>query len=265
MRILFDNDRSIELEINNTPLGLTYQAIYKHLQWANLSFFKWDNPFYTDNLSYGELVDQLILHANRVGVEVDPALCLQKNQQYFNDIHMIFEQRYNGEPGWMEFHECIHVCENYPKKPAYLTIDYREKSGLLEKKIESQWLENSTNNIKKGDIFIQWAELGKTPYLYWKHNEPSDIARICQLAKPWRILRPSLLIAVDDIDTLANKETTEFADWWQQYSYTWCKHWELSRWDITDMHSAVVFGRVADIDTLITNLKNNILPTGIQL
>jgi hypothetical protein len=263
MKLLFSNDSTIEIDIDNSQLGTTYQKIYKNLTHVPIPFSKWDNPYYLKTLSYIELVDQLILYANLVSVKVDRELCLQRNQQHFNDIHKIYEKNYDGHRAWLDFHEHIHLCEYYDRPCKFLSIDYREKAGPLEKKFDMTWMKNTTTKIKKGDIFVQWAELGKTPYSYWLNNEPTDIARMCELAKPWLKLRPKLLIATDNKDTLENVKVDEFTEWWKQYSKPWCDHWGLESWTIKDIYAANVFGNVPDIDRIIFNLKNNILPVRV--
>ena len=266
MKLLFSDNSTIELAIDNSQVGTVYQKIYKNLTHVPIPFLKWDNPYYLKNISYNELVNQLMIYAKQVSVDVDKELCLQKNQQHFNDIHKIYEKNYDGRKVWLDFHEHIHMCEEYHYPCRILHIDYREKSGLLEKKFDMAWMSTATTKIKKGDIFIEWSELGKTPVGYWKNNEPNNINRLCELSKPWLKLRPKLLIATEDIDKLKDIETLDnikiddFNRWWEQYNAPWCKHWGIERWSIVDMNSVIVFGKVPEIDTLIGYLKNNIMP-----
>ena len=180
-------------------------------------------------------------------------------------IYEIYEKNYNGDPAWLNFHEHIHLCEknNNVDRSNFLHIDYREKSGMLERPFDFDWLKYSTTKIKAGDVFVRWAELGKTPYTYWKNGEPDDTTRMCKLIKPWLILKPKICVALEDIDTLKNIESQEFESWWKQHSEIWCRHWNIPTWTLTDIFSAVVFGRVEDFEKIKEKLKNAITPTKI--
>jgi len=264
MKILFSNGNTTNLGILNTPLGDVYRRIYKNLCQVDLQFRDWDNPYYLDRLTYDQLVDQLVFYAKQVLVEIDRTRCLAQDQIYFNEIHKIYELNYHGQSEWLDFHEHIHLCEYYAQRlPKVLDIDYREKAGILERPFKLEWLADSTTEIKTGDVFVSWAELGKTPYTYWSNNEPNDVDRLCKLAKPWLKLRPKILIALEDIDTLKNKKKSEFEKWWAQYHPIWCRYWNLESWTIKDMYSVTVIGKVDDVELIKTQLKNNINPIKI--
>jgi hypothetical protein len=266
MKLLFSNNQTVNLTIDNSPLGLVYQKIYKNLSQIPIPFRPWDNPYYTDNLTYPEMVERLIDYGQQVDLTIDRTKCLEKNQDYFNAIHKIYEKGYNGNPDWLNFHEHIHLCEFYLSTPSrILHIDYREKSGPLEKAIMPEWLNNTKTKIQAGEIFVSWTELGKNPYTYWENNEPDDMARMCELAKPWLKLRPKICIAVEDMDRLADIKRDEFEDWWESHSQAWTTHWNLSSWTIDNIHGASIFGKTDQLDLLIEQLKNNVVPVKVLL
>ena len=263
MQIVFSNNTTVDLVLEPTPLATVYQKIYKHLSHVPVPFREWDGPFYCNTLT--ELVEKLIFYASKVSVTVCRESCLNQDQDYFNDIHKIYENNYNGDTAWLNFHEHIHMCEKWPTQQSRLTIDYREKMGMLEQPFDSDWLENATTKIKAGDVFVKWSELGKTPYGYWKDREPNDMVRMCELAKPWVNLIPKILVALADMDTLSNVDILAFESWWKHHSEEWCRHWNLSSWSTVDIFSVVRLGHVSEFKTIIEQLKNNHTPTKILL
>ena len=263
MQIVFSNTTAVDLILESTPLATVYQKIYKHLGHVAVPFRRWDHPFYCNTLE--ELVEQLILCASKVSVTVCRESCLNQDQNHFNAIHEIYEHNYNGDPAWLNFHEHIHLCERWPVQKPRLTIDYREKSGMLERPFDLAWLENATTKIKAGDVFVEWAELGKTPYGYWENNEPDNMDRMCELAKPWLTLRPKIVVALEDIDTMNNVDIPAFESWWKHHSKEWCQHWNLLSWSIVDIFSVVRLGQVPEFKNIIEQLKNNNTPTKILL
>jgi hypothetical protein len=266
MQIVFSNGKTVDLILNQTPMADVYQNIYKHLGNAPIPFRDWDNPFYFSNMTHQELVEKLILYASKVHVPIDRECCLTQDQNYLNDMHKIYEKNYNGDPSWLDFHEHIHLCETkHVQTLKILRIDYREKSGMLEKPFDYKWLKNATTKIKAGDVFVNWAELGKTPYSYWKNNEPNDTIRMRELIKPWIKLRPNIMVALEDIDTLKNVEVEKFESWWAQHSQPLCQYWNIPAWSTTDIFSATVFGQVPNFETITTQLKNNHKPVKVLL
>jgi hypothetical protein len=266
MRIVFSNNKSIDLVLDSTPLANTYKTIYKHLQHIAIPFRDWDNPFYFDNCTHSQQVESLITYGNKLSLTIDRDLCLARDQSYFNAIHKIYETNYNGDPAWLDFHEHIHACEkSIITNTKVLHIDYREKSGPLEKLFVSDWSKNATTKIQAGDVFVKWAELGKTPYSYWKNNEPDDLERMCTLIKPWLKLRPKIIVALEDIDTLDNIEVTKFESWWSQYSAALGRHWNCTSWTTHDIFAVSIFGHVPNFQEITTQLKYNAKPVKVLL
>ena len=268
MHILFENNVQVPIQLTNSPAQDTILGYYKHLQHVPIPFRPWDNPFYFYNLSYDELADRLVVYGQHVQVDVIRDQCIQSDPQpYFNHLHKIYEENYDGKPEWLNFHESIHQCEYYllNRQDNSLNIDYREKAGLLEKKFNLDWLLTATTKINAGDVYIKWGELGKSPYSYWANGEPDDFDRLCALAKPWKICRNKLLIALYDTDFLVTLDCKNFNAWWDKKKQAWCHHWSLSEWTLEHMYSVVVIGHVDSVDTIIDLLKNQIHPIKVQL
>jgi hypothetical protein len=266
MQIVFSDSTSVEMLLHPTALANYFQKTYKHLQYVPVPFREWDNPWYLTNLSYKDLVAKLALLAFKVGINVDVAQCLLSNQTYFNHIHTLYEQQYDGNPAWLDFHEHIHMCEKFHKADEkILHIDYREKAGPLYKPFEHDWLALGTTKLKAGDVFVEWQELGKKPYYYWHNKEPNDINRMCELAKPWINLTFAVKIALEDVDRLENIRVEEFNQWWSQYSDPWCNHYGINVYTVLDMFKAIVIGRVPEYQTVISQLTNNHTPVKVTL
>jgi hypothetical protein len=265
MKILFSNNVTVDLEIDNSPIGQIYQKTYRHLSNIPIPFSAWDHGLnYKNTLGYAGLVDQLVMYAGQLSINIDKQRCLEQDQLYFNTIHKIYETQYDGSPGWLNFHEHIHMCESYFKKESNIfSIDYREKMGPLEKSFDRSWVDTTTTTIKAGDIYVAWSELGKTPYTYWQDNEPLVTERMCELIKPWLKLIPKLKIALEDIDRLNGVKVAEFETWWNQYKGPWLKHWNLTDWTTHDIFSVNVFGKTTQLDLLLQQVKNNTVPTNI--
>lgn len=277
MHILFQNGVQVPIELTNSPIQTPLLNMYKHLQHVELPYCESDNPLYIHNITYVTLVNRLINHGRTVGVDVDPKLCLEQNQKYFNFLHEVYEKSYNnfsapnsyaGNRGWMEFHEHIHLCEEHYQNVKFgknLILDYRELSGMLERKFDMAWIDSGTTDIKAGDVYSTWSQLGKTPYDYWINNEPNNLKRMVEATNPWINLKPKLRVAMQDFSPLDGKDIEGFNQWWSNWSEAWCAHWNIPRWTIKDMYSFIVIGRINPIDQIIDLLKKQIKPIKVQL
>lgn len=266
MDIIFEDGSRVGIEFNDSPLTLVVKNMYKHLKHVPIPFQKWDNPYFYKNIDYPGLVDHLARFGASVGVTVDVDRCLAKEQGYFNELHKIYEQHFDGNPAWLSYHEHIHFCELYHKQILEaLYIDYREKAGMLEKKFDTKWLTDSVTSVMPGMVFISWAELGKVPYGYWRDGEPSDLERLCQLAKPWLKLRPKIGISIEAKDFMDGVEQDAFNVWWKDFESDWCKHWGLNHWPLSIQRSVNVIGQVTDHGYLLDKLQNLISPVRIAL
>lgn len=266
MKITFSDNSTVEIILNDTPVANALKKMYRHLQHVDIPFRSWDNPAWFEQNDYTAIVEQLINFGKLVNVNVDKNLCLEHNQQYFNNIHKIYEQNYNGNSCWLDFHEYIHHCERFVNPEKGLVIDYREKSGLVEKSFDPLWISDIETVVKANSVYTTWAELGKMPYTYWDNKEPNDFSRICQLAKPWKILKPKIVISRNDLDRLPDAQRAEeFNNWWKNYEEAWCQHWNIPKWGLNEMLGVIVIGHVDNIELLNYNLLHNISPIRVSL
>lgn len=261
MQILFENSTSILGHLNSSPVIPSLQHMFKHLKHVDIPFKAWNNPFYVKSLSH--LVYDFVKYAKVLGLSVSMDLCLDRDQDYLNELHKIYEQRYDGSSAWLDFHEHIHLIESFQsdqKNNNFLEIDYREKGGPLQTSMQKDWLAQTQTQVCAGDIFLCWSELGKSPYMYWLDHEPDDVKRMCELAKPWLILKPRLCVALEDNNAIDKKDAHLFEAWWQPRKHAWCQHWKLDDWGLHDICGRLIIGHISNLPELISLLHQQIHP-----
>ena len=256
MKILFADNTLITLDVDDSPVKNLFIKFVKHLQHIDVDFKSWNNPY--DNSSP---VDLLTQSAKKLNIKLNQNLLndTKIDQNYLNYLHTLYEKNYNGHSIWHEYHENIHRCELNSwlmKKTA--VIDWREKGGPLVCNFDYNWLSESKTHAKTGDVYIQWSELGKTPYVYWLNREPDDINRICELAKPWITLQPKFYISLENRNFVPTAHRTEFEKWWSKYHDCWCKHWNIPSWTLNDQYSIIKIGNIRNIKKMENLLKNYI-------
>jgi hypothetical protein len=130
-----------------------------------------------------------------------------------------------------------------------------------------EWLKISTqqSQLQPGDLYLQWAELGKTPYRYWMDNEPDDKERLCNLAKPWVNLYSKLIVSVGSHSHNQLDNQSDFDLWWQSRSQEWCQHWNIDSWTLADINSVIVIGKIDNFEELTNILHDTAVPTYVRL
>ena len=248
---------TVDIELYPGPATDQIVRCYKHLQHVPLPIRDWDYPFYIDQVKIRDTIMQLHSFAKQLGIEVDTEQC--HRHCYLNHLHGIYEKNYNGGPHWIEFHENIHLCEKLiePDGRKVLTIDYRELAGPLLLDFDHTLLDQCRFDTQPGDVVAGWSELGKTPYSYWENQEPNDVDRICELAKPYLKFRPRLEIVIQPQPERDPENIENFLKWWACYEGAWCKHWNLPSWSLPQMFGKLVIGHVMDFDKFLQLLRSN--------
>jgi hypothetical protein len=262
MYIQFNDDCKISITLFNTPLKPVIEKMFKHLGQVPLPFRSWDHPYYRVTT---QLVQTLEIYAKKLNIIVDKAKCLAQDQLYFNHLHKIYEKGYDGNPDWLDYHEHIHLCEKKLFHRSDLILYHRELSGPLAQPMNLKWLKISTHQLQPGDLYVEWAELGKTPYTYWMNNEPDNKEQLCNLAKPWVNLYSKLTVSFSNRTLFPIHNQTDFDLWWQSRSQDWCQHWNIDSWTLADMNSVIVVGKIDNFHELTNILHGPAVPTYVRL
>jgi len=256
MKLIFDIG-SVDIDLHTGAHTDIIMKYFKHLQHVPIPIRDWDYPFYLDYVKLEHVIEKLCNFATQLDVDIDPEQCDQ--QSYLNRLHGIYEKNYNGQSLWLDFHENIHLCEDLIKmdRGKILTIDYRELAGPLLLDFDHKLLDQNRLDLIPGDVTVGWSELGKTPYSYWLSQEPDNIDRICELAKPHLKFRPRLEITIQSRPKKDPVDIENFLKWWACYEDVWCKHWNLPSWSLDQMFGKFVIGHVVDFDKFLQLLRSN--------
>ena len=176
------------------------------------------------------------------------------DQSLLNDFHTLYEKTHNdlskrdNNSILYKFHHCIHFHEKTEYKD--LTIAWGTKEGpLTEQFVCNDYYEK---RIEKNNIYLQWAELGKTPFRYWKDKEANDQNRINQLCKPHKTLRAMCFISYKDV--IPKQLDTKFEKWFDHYKNNWLYYHDIKKWDEIDEYSSPLLATTQHKED-ISNLK----------
>lgn len=265
MQIILTNGSSIDIELLSTPLSDLIEKWFRHLKNVDIPFRPWEYTGYVENRSIDDLIEDLVAYSIPVSVGIDRSrMC---DQEYLNELHQIYENNYDGNQSWTDYHEHIHLIETKlrGKFPEHkLEINYRHLAGPLNRSFQQEWLSHGQTSLQAGDVYLAWDELGKTPYNYWHDNEPDEIQRLCQLAKPWLTIRPKIHVCLRDMDRDLG-ENISFENWWKSFEKEWCQHYGISSWSNRDSKTVIVIGKIQNHQNLEHLLDQKIWPRRIIL
>ena len=156
------------------------------------------------------------------------------DQPTCNMLHQIYADNHDRLAGRKDseimyrFHHAIHQAERVKRKPKHrLMIGWGIKEGPLTETMNCQPFYESS--IKRNNLYLPWAELGKTPYTYWRNAEPNDQKRFNELCKPHITFRALFFVALTDI----GKPTpfpNQFNQYFNQFKSQWLKEYNVDDW-----------------------------------
>lgn len=259
---------------NNPIADFVYNCFY-HLQHFELNFNLYDNPYAEERLNLQNLRETFVHIANKLDIGIDQQKL--QDQNYLNYLHSQYEQVYSTTTAhpqdkiknlWLTFHECIHLLEytKIPNRSKIFRIDFRNLNAKLNTPFQRQFYNYGTTQVRAGQCYVEWCELGKKPYVYFENNEPKELDRFCELAKPWVELKPIMLIALEDKNFMnAFRRPNDFDIWFKDLREPWCKHWRINDWTVNEMFTVIPIGELHDIDSFHQLLANHHVPKKIKV
>ncbi len=200
-----------------------------------------------------KIYNELCVFAN-----IEPVDFKTIDQPLLNYFHKLYEELHQNlalkkdNSILYKFHHSIHYNENidYQENKKNIYIGWGIKEGPLTEIFKCN--DYYEKEIKKNNIYLPWAELGKKPLVYWKNEEPNDQLRINQLCRPHTTLRSKFFISCKDI--IPKVLDFEFIKWFDQYKENWLAHHNILKWNELDEYSAPLLA-IANHKEDITNLK----------
>lgn len=262
LNLCFPNE-NLKIFLYDNPVADLVYTKFKHLAHIPIEFNDTDIYFNHNVVNFDTASRQIVQYANQLGIYVN-AIHL-KDQDYLNHLHRLYEEGFDGEHKWLQFHEHIHILEAilYNRIRPIISIDYRTKAGKLEENFDRNYLQHADVVVRKNQCFVQWQELGKTPYQYFVNNEPNDVNRLCQLAKPWLTLKPSIHVACRQINFLDDADLESFDSWFANYKNEWTSFWNIKDWNSQEAFAVIPIGEIESADILVDKLKQNQMPLRI--
>lgn len=225
IKLLFENDIDIDYYLHDSVLADKWANKIKHLQNVPIDTAISNLDDFT-NLA--QIYSEFCEFANLQPISLEPL-----DQQKLNQLHRIYEDnhdrlsRLKNNSIIYKLHHSIHFHEDAGTGAERIQVSWGKYEGALTNKYRCyDYYENS---IIKNNIYLPWAELGKTPISYWGDGEPNDQARFNQLAKPHTTFRAMFFIAT--ADKMPTPFDPKFVEWFENYKEGWYTHHGITEWN----------------------------------
>lgn len=223
----------VEYVLHESELAVKWANKIKHLQHLDFDHIQsnYAQPQSSDLKTYYKKFCKI------AGIEYDQEMDLDR-QENLNHLHELFEKNHDRlsiiDPDALyAFHIAIHTRER-KQVPLRLTSGWGVKEGMLSEKFNCNRFYES--EVKRNQLYLDWSELGKKPYTYWKNNEPSNQTRVNELCKPHMTFRAQFFVAGRDITPVPLDR--KFETWFDTYKQPWLDKYGLDKWDHIDEQSA---------------------------
>jgi hypothetical protein len=168
-------------------------------------------------------------------------------QQSLNLLHNLYVKNHDrlsmikNNDILYKFHNTIHELEDQ-KTGTHFFIGWGVKEGPLTEKFMCN--EFYKKSMSKNNIYLPWSELGKTPLIYYRDKEPSDINRLCELSKPHITLRAKFTIAIKNFNVI--DFPAGFEEWFTPFKQKWLDHYKIKDWRVQDEYAGVLLAEPED-------------------
>lgn len=164
-----------------------------------------------------------------------------KQQSVLNELHKIYEDNHEklsriNSKLLYKFHHAIHSAEVSYTNRKNITVGWGTKEGPLIETFNCN--PYYAEELEQNNLYLRWAELGKTPLHYWRNKEPSNQVRINELCKPHTTLRAQFNVCLESFKPKTFDQN--FVEWFAPYKDTWLKHHKIAKWNEIDEYSAVL-------------------------
>ena len=232
--IIFSEETSCDYILADNLIAEKWFAKIKHLK--NIPIDPIESKL--ENLSNLQEIYEDFCKENQIEIKQFENI---KDQNVLNELHKLYEDNHDklsriNSKILYKFHHAIHSAEEGGADRKNITVAWGTKEGLLAEQFNCN--PYYAEELKQNNIYLRWAELGKTPLKYWQNNEPSNQARINELCKPHTTLRAQFNICLKDFKPKTFDQN--FVEWFAQYKDAWLKHHKIANWDGIDEYSAVL-------------------------
>lgn len=245
IKLIFENNtdtRDVDFQLIENEVSVIWIKKIKHLK--HIPF----DPVETTGFDFSDIDSHYKNFCTLSGVEYQRMD--YSNQDTLNHLHELYEKNHErlstvpNNNALYIFHHAIHDQEfKHEKKDFYVGWGIRE--GILTSSYPCNKFYSDV--VEANCLYLPWSELGKTPLTYYNNQEPNDVSRFLQLAKPHITLRARFMIAADSRPSQTFPK--EFEEWFEHYKNDWLQHHNIEQWRPCDEFSAVPLAQpVNDVD-----------------
>jgi len=208
---------------------------------------------------YKNQLDQII---DWINLTTDHSITKQNFYNQFDlcqlhDIYLLMakDPRYDIFENTYKFNTLIHKCEHALRQDQLevFNVSWGAQEGLLVEQFKEDPYQYYTSNVKAGNLYLYWAEQGKTPWDYYCAKDPDNLEHFLKTTIPHRQFSGFFKIQISD----RGKSSNEFWIWFEKYKTEFLKKWNLSDWSRINEDGAIELATLTDPIDQFNSIKSN--------
>jgi hypothetical protein len=172
-------------------------------------------------------------------------------------LDLMKDPRYDWQSLVHEFNTVIHCCEHALHQHVinHFKISWGGNDGPYMEKFQQCPYNYYTENIVPGNLYLYWAEQGKTPGEYFYNQDPDNLANFLKTTVPHQQFSGFCILQIGSRYNIG----TKFWQWFSKYKQAFVDKWHLDDW--TSLHQngaielATLLNPIEEFNTLKKNFK----------
>jgi hypothetical protein len=251
---------SLRYQLADNPIAKKWLEKIRHLQHVPVD--RATTSEIMELLSYEEckirlddIIDWINTHTH---------LSLAKQSHYTQDdlcvlhdhyLDLMKDSQYDSHTQIHEFNTVIHWCERALNQIwiNYFRISWGGNDGPYMEQFQQSPYTYYTENIVPGNLYLYWAEQGKTPADYYCAQDPDNLENFLKITVPHRQFSGFCTLQIDTKYTIGS----EFWQWFSKYKQAFVDRWQLDDWTPLHQNGAIELATLLNSQEEFNALKKN--------
>jgi hypothetical protein len=180
-----------------------------------------------------------------------PDLCVLHDHY----LDLMKDPRYDWQSQVHEFNTVIHCCEHALHQHVinYFRISWGGNDGPYMEQFQQSPYIYYTENIVPGNLYLYWAEQGKTPMDYYFSQDPDNLENFLKITTSHRQFSGFCTLQIGPKYTVGPK----FWQWFSKYKQAFLDQWQLDDWTSLHQTGAIELAILLNSPKEFDKLKKN--------
>ena len=251
---------TLKYQLANNPIAKKWAEKISHLQHVPV-----DRATTSEDMelrSYQEYKTRLDCIIDWINVNTHLSLVKQSHYSqadlcvlHDHFLDLMKDPRYDSATQVHEFNTVIHRCEHALHRHivTHFRISWGGNDGPHMEQFQQSPYIYYTENIVPGNLYLYWAEQGKTPMEYYYSQDPDNLEIFLKITTPHRQFSGFFTLQIGP----KYFSNPKFWQWFSKYKQPFLDHWQLDDWTTLHQYGAIELATMLNSSEEFNLLKKN--------